>query len=181
MKVLGISGSLRQDSFNTELLRAAAGLLPPGVEFEEFTGLREVPPFDADTEHDPPAAVAALKDAIAAADAVLIATPEYNHSIPGVLKNALDHASRPYGDSAWAGKPAGVIGASVGATGTALAQQHLRNVLAYLNMPTLGQPEAFIQWSEDMIGEDGRASDKPAKYLSRWMAAFLGLVKRHAG
>ena len=132
MKVLGISGSLRQDSFNTELLRAAAGLLPPGVEFEEFTGLREVPPYDADTDSDPPAAVVALKDAIAGADAVLIATPEYNHSIPGVLKNALDWVSRPIAENPMRGKRALVIGASTGMFGAVWAQAETRKVLGAL-------------------------------------------------
>ena len=100
-----------------------------------------------------------LKTEIAAAQGLLFVTPEYNRSIPGVLKNAIDHASRPYGQSAWAGKPAGVIGVSVGAIGTALAQQHLRNVLAYLDVPTLGQPEAFIQNKEGLFDDNGHIGD----------------------
>jgi len=117
MRILGISGSLRKDSHNTALLRAAAELLPPGVELELFDGLRDVPPYDADEDvpelHAP--GVLALKDAIERADAVLIATPEYNHSIPGVLKNALDWASRPFPDNALRGMPVAVVGASTGA------------------------------------------------------------------
>jgi len=106
-------------------------------------------------------------------------TPEYNRSMPGVLKNALDNASRPYGQSAWAGKPAGVLGVSVGALGTALAQQHLRNVLAYLDVPTLGQPEVFIQHKEGVFDESGKLSESTRKFLQTWMDAYLGFVKRH--
>ena len=130
MKVLGMSGSLRQDSYNSQLLRAAAELLPPGVELEEFEALREIPPFDEDAEQDPPAAVVALKDAIARADAVRIATPEYNHSIPGVLKNALDWVSRPYATNTLRNKPVAVMGASTGMFGAVWAQAELRKVLA---------------------------------------------------
>jgi chromate reductase len=139
MKVLGISGSLRSDSHNSRLLRVAAELLPPGVEFVEYAGLREIPPFDADTEHDPAPAVAALKDAIADADAVLIATPEYNHSIPGVLKNALDWVSRPIAENPMRGKPALVIGASTGMFGAVWAQAETRKVLGALGARVLDE------------------------------------------
>ena len=139
MKVLGISGSLRQDSHNSRLLRVAAELLPPGVEFEEFGRLREIPPFDADTEHDPAPGVIALKDAIADADAVLIATPEYNHSIPGVLKNALDWVSRPIAENPMRGKPALVIGASTGMFGAVWAQAETRKVLGALGARVLDE------------------------------------------
>ncbi len=128
MKVLGISGSLRRDSHNTELLRAAASLLPSGVEFELYEGLRNIPPYDED-EDKTQAAVAHLKEGIAAADAVLFATPEYNHSIPGHLKNALDWVSRPLADTPLKGKPAAVIGASTGMFGAVWAQAELRKVL----------------------------------------------------
>jgi chromate reductase, NAD(P)H dehydrogenase (quinone) len=131
MRILGISGSLRRDSHNTALLRAAAELLPPGVELELFDGLKAIPPYDADDDVpgqlDP--AVEAFKDAIAAADAVLIATPEYSHSIPGVLKNALDWASRPVKDNVLRGKPAAVIGASTGLFGAVWSQAEVRKVL----------------------------------------------------
>jgi chromate reductase, NAD(P)H dehydrogenase (quinone) len=123
MRVLGISGSLRRDSLNSALLRAAAERLPAGVELVEFEGLREIPPYDADLEEQAvPEAVRELREAILAADAVLVATPEYNHSIPGVLKNALDWASRPAGQSALSGKPAAAIGASTGMFGAVWAQ-----------------------------------------------------------
>ena len=132
MKVLGISGSLRRDSHNSRLLRVAAELLPPGVELEGFNALREIPPFDADAEHDPAQAVVQLKEVIAEADAILIATPEYNHSIPGVLKNALDWVSRPIAENPMRGKPALVIGASTGMFGAVWAQAEARKVLGAL-------------------------------------------------
>jgi chromate reductase len=129
MRVLGISGSLRRDSHNTELLRAAATLLPSGVEFDIYDGLKEIPPFDEDDEHAAPPAVQRLRDEIAAADAVLIATPEYNHSIPGHLKNALDWVSRPKATSPLLNKPVAVIGASTGMFGAVWAQAETRKVL----------------------------------------------------
>lgn len=134
MRVLGISGSLRRDSYNSALLGAAAERLPAGAELVEFEGLGEIPPYDADleAEAEAPAAVAALRQAMREADAVLVATPEYNHSIPGVLKNALDWASRPAGESALAGKPSAVIGASTGMFGAVWAQAETRKVLGAL-------------------------------------------------
>jgi chromate reductase, NAD(P)H dehydrogenase (quinone) len=129
MRVLGISGSLRRDSHNTELLRAAATLLPSGVEFELYDGLREIPPYDEDEDKSQVTAVIDLKERIAAADAVLFATPEYNHSIPGHLKNALDWVSRPLADTPLKGKPVAVIGASTGMFGAVWAQAELRKVL----------------------------------------------------
>src|SRR5919199_1408123 len=131
MRVLGISGSLRQDSFNSGLLRAAAGVLPPGVELEVFDGLKAIPPYDGDDDVQPaPAPVAALREAIADADAVLVATPEYNASIPGVLKNALDWASRPHATNPLRGKPTAVVGASTGMFGAVWAQAEARKVLS---------------------------------------------------
>jgi chromate reductase len=131
MRILAISGSLRRDSHNTALLRAAAGHLPPGVELELWEGLRDVPPYDQDDDVEPaPAAVADLRAAVAGADAVLISTPEYNHSLPGALKNALDWASRPFATNAFRGKPVAVIGASTGLFGAVWAQAELRKVLA---------------------------------------------------
>ena len=133
MRVLGISGSLRQGSYNHALLRAAAERLPAGVELVEYEGLREIPPYDADLEAEgTPDAVAELREAVRSADAVLVATPEYNHSIPGALKNALDWVSRPAGKSALSGKPAAAIGASTGMFGAVWAQAEARKVLAAL-------------------------------------------------
>lgn len=132
MRVLGITGSLRRDSYNHALLREAAERLPAGAELVEFERLREIPPYDADLEAETPAAVAELRQAMREADAVLVATPEYNHSIPGGLKNALDWASRPAGQSALTGKPAAVVGASTGMFGAVWAQAETRKVLGAL-------------------------------------------------
>ena len=147
MRILGISGSLRKDSHNTALLRAAAELLPPGVEFELFDGLRDVPPYDADEDapglHAP--GVVALKEAIERADAVLISTPEYNHSIPGVLKNALDWASRPVADNVLRGKPAAVVGASTGLFGAVWAQAEVRKVLAAIGADVVDRELPVMQ------------------------------------
>jgi chromate reductase len=112
---------------------------------------------------------------------VLFVTPEYNRSLPGVLKNAIDHASRPYGQSAWQGKPAGVLGISPGAIGTAVAQQHLRTTLAYLDMPTLGQPEAFIQMKDGLFDEAGNIGVASRGFLQGWMDRYVAWVKKHAG
>ena len=120
----------------------------------------------------------ALKQSIADVDAVLFVTPEYNRSIPGVLKNAIDLASRPYGKNSFARKPAGVIGASIGAIGTAIAQQHLRNVLAYLDVPTLGQPEAFILFTENLIDDTGHVSnDSTRKFLQTWVDRYVAWIE----
>jgi chromate reductase len=121
-----------------------------------------------------------LKAEARAADGLLFVTPEYNRSIPGVLKNALDHASRPYGQNAWAGKPGGIIGASIGAQGTAVAQQHLRGVLAYLDVPLLGQPEAFLHVKEGFFEADGRIGEGSRKFVQGWMDKYAAWVRAHA-
>lgn len=181
LKIAVVVGSLRAESFNRRLAQALVRL--PVAEGHEFTfaEIAALPLYNQDDDADQPEAAKALKALISGSDGVLFVTPEYNRSMPGVLKNALDHASRPYGSSAWAGKPAGVIGVSPGKTGTALSQQHLRNVLAYLDMPTLGQPEAFIQWSDDLITPEGTLGAGSAKFLSSWMERFLRLVEDHSG
>jgi chromate reductase len=147
VRILGISGSLRRDSHNTALLRAAAELLPPGVEFELFEHLRDIPPYDQDEEdagHHAPA-LEELKQAIARADAVLISTPEYNHSIPGVLKNALDWVSRPVATTVLRGKPAAVIGASTSLFGAVWAQAELRKVLAAIGADVVDRELPVMQ------------------------------------
>ena len=121
-----------------------------------------------------------LKAEIASSSALLFLTPEYNRSIPGVPKNALDHGSRPWGQSSWGGKPAGVVGISVGSTGTALAQQHLRNILAFLDVPTPGQPEAFIQAKEGLFEADGSIGAASKEFLQGWMNKYVAWVKAHA-
>ena len=154
-------GSLRRDSFNRKLANAVLKLAPSEFSFTQLQ-ISDLPLYNQDDDGNPAEPVKRLKIQISAAQGLLFVTPEYNRSIPGVLKNALDHASRPYGQNAWAGKPAGVLGASIGATGTAMAQQHLRNVLAYLDVPTLGQPEAFIQVKEGLFDDAGNIGDEAA-------------------
>jgi chromate reductase, NAD(P)H dehydrogenase (quinone) len=173
-------GSLRQASFNRRLATALEALLPEGVRFRQIV-IGDLPLYNQDDDAHPAPAVQRLKADIAASQGLLFVTPEYNRSIPGVLKNALDHASRPYGHSAWDGKPAGVIGVSVGATGTALAQQHLRNVLAYLNMPTLGQPEVFLQAKDGLFDATGQIGPDSRAFLQAWVDQYLAWVHRHVG
>jgi len=143
VRILGIPGSLRRASFNRAALREAQELVPRDATLEIFD-LDGIPPFSEDDERTPPARVVDFKANIREADAILFATPEYNYSIPGVLKNAIDWASRPYGDNAWDGKPVAIMGASVGATGTARAQYHLRQTFVFLNMLALNRPEVMI-------------------------------------
>lgn len=181
LKIAVVVGSLRAESFNRRLAQALIRLPAAAGHQFTFADIASLPLYDQDDDGDQPPATKALKALISGSDGVLFVTPEYNRSIPGVLKNAIDHASRPYGTSAWAGKPAGTIGVSPGKTGTALSQQHLRNVLAYLDMPTLGQPEAFVQWSEDLLTSGGKVGEGSAKFLSGWMEAFLKLVEGHSG
>jgi chromate reductase, NAD(P)H dehydrogenase (quinone) len=178
IKVLGIAGSLRKGSYNRAALRAAQGLMPAGavLEIAEIDGL---PGFSQDEEKSPPAKVTELKAKIRAADAVLFVTPEYNYSIPGVLKNAIDWASRPYGDSAWKGKPVAVMGASPGALGTARAQYHLRQCFVFLDMPVVNQPEVMIAHAADKFDADGNLKDDKAKELTaKLLANLCDLVRR---
>lgn len=174
-----IVGSLRRDSINRKFADALVRLAPAEFSFKQLD-IGSLPLYNQDDEATPGEAVKRLKDDIRAAQGVLFVTPEYNRSIPGVLKNALDHASRPYGQSAWAGKPAGVIGVSPGAIGSALAQQHLRNILAYLDMPTLGQPEAFVQAKQGLYDEGGNIGADSKKFLQGWMDRYVAWVKQHA-
>lgn len=172
-------GSLRQDSFNKKLATALTRLAPTDFTFQQVQ-IGDLPLYNQDDDAQQAVPVLRLKSEIQAAQGLLFVTPEYNRSMPGVLKNAIDHASRPYGASAWAGKPAGVLGVSVGAIGTALAQQHLRNVLAYLDVPTLGQPEAFIQAKDDLFDADGNIGAGSKKFLQGWMDQYVAWVRRHA-
>ncbi len=178
-KIAVVVGSLRRESFNRKLANAITKLAPAEFSFEplDIAGLSL---YNQDDDADQAASVVAMKTSIKASQGVLFVTAEYNRSIPGVLKNAIDHASRPYGQSAWNGKPAGVLGVSVGAIGTAVAQQHLRNVLAYLNMPTLGQPEAFIQAKEGLFDDAGNIGSGSQAFLQGWMDQYVAWVKKHA-
>ncbi|HEX4949417.1 MAG TPA: NAD(P)H-dependent oxidoreductase [Blastocatellia bacterium] len=164
IRILGIAGSLRRKSYNRAALRAAEQLLPEGATLEVFE-LDGIPAFNEDEEQNPPAKVTELKQRIRAADAILIVTPEYNYSIPGVLKNAIDWASRPYGDSAWDGKPVAIMGASVGNIGTARAQYHLRQTFVFLNMFPLNQPEVMIGNAAERFDNEGNLTDEKTKEL----------------
>jgi chromate reductase, NAD(P)H dehydrogenase (quinone) len=177
-RIAVIVGSLRKESFNKKLATALARLGPADFSFETLR-IDDLPLYNQDDDGNPADSVKRLKGEISAAQGLLFVTPEYNRSIPGVLKNALDHASRPYGQSAWTGKPAGVIGASVGAIGTAMAQQHLRNVLAYLNAPTLAQPEAFIHAKEGLFDADGNIGSASREFLQGWMDRYAEWVRQH--
>ena len=180
-RIAVVIGSLRKDSFNRKLALAIARLAPPEFTFEHLR-IDDIPLYNQDLDGNQPAEVKRLKSEIAAAQGILFVTPEYNRSMPGVLKNVIDQASRPYGQSAWAGKPAGVIGVSVGAIGTAMAQQHLRNVLAYLDVPTLGQPEAFVQNKEGLFTESGDIGiESTHKFLQGWVDKYVRWVKIHNG
>lgn len=174
-----VVGSLRRDSFNRKLADAITKLAPSEFSFDHVQ-IGDLPLYNQDDDARPAESVQRLKAQIGAAHGVLFVTPEYNRSIPSVLKNAIDHGSRPYGQNAWSGKPAGVIGVSMGAIGTALAQQHLRNVLAYLDMPTLGQPEAFIQAKEGLFDAAGNIGPASREFLQSWMNQYVAWVKRHA-
>ncbi|MES2237494.1 MAG: NAD(P)H-dependent oxidoreductase [Pseudomonadota bacterium] len=173
-----IVGSLRRDSFNRKLADAIVKLAPPEFSFRQIR-IGDLPLYNQDDDKNPTDPVKRLKAEITASQGLLFVTPEYNRSVPGILKNALDHASRPYGQNAWAGKPAGVLGISVGAIGTALAQQHLRNILAYLDVPTLGQPEVFIQAKEELFDEAGNIGSGSREFLQHWMNQYAAWVQRH--
>ena len=174
-----IVGSLRRDSFNRQLANAIAKLAPSEFSFKQLQ-IGDLPLYNQDDDANQAESVKRLKRDIESAQGLLFVTAEYNRSIPGVLKNAIDHASRPYGQSAWAGKPAGVLGVSVGAIGTALSQQHFRNVLAYLDVPTLGQPEAFIQAKEGLFDAAGNIGSESSKFLHGWMDKYVAWVKKYA-
>ncbi|MFK4874389.1 NADPH-dependent FMN reductase [Novosphingobium sp. ZW T3_23] len=178
-KIVVVVGSLRAESYNLQFAQAVTRLPAASGHDFVFADIGSLPLYDQDDDGDQAQSVKELKELIRSSDGVIFVTPEYNRSMPGVLKNAIDNASRPYGDSAWAGKPAGVIGVSIGAMGTALAQQHLRNVLAYLDMPTLGAPEAFIQWKDGLITSEGTIGEQSAGFVGGWLEAFLALVDRH--
>jgi chromate reductase len=173
-------GSLRRDSVNKQLASGLLKLAPAEFSFK-YLEIGDLPLYNQDDDGSPAEQVTRLKSEIASASGLIFVTPEYNRSVPGVLKNALDHASRPYGQNAWAGKPAGVLGASIGTIGSALAQQHLRNILAYLDVPTLAQPEAFIQIREGFLDAGGNiANENTRKFLQNWMDRYVAWVKLHA-
>ncbi|MEO7114613.1 MAG: NAD(P)H-dependent oxidoreductase [Caldimonas sp.] len=177
-RVAVIVGSLRKGSFNRKMALALKAMAPPSMTLEivEIGGL---PLYNQDDDAAPPAPSAAFKQAIAGFDAVLFVTPEYNRSVPGVLKNAIDIASRPYGKSAWDGKPAGVISLSPGAIGGFGANHHLRQSLVFLNMPTMGQPEAYVGGAGDMFDEaDAIKKPETAKFMGTFLDKFEAWIER---
>jgi chromate reductase len=178
VRILGIAGSLRKASYNRAALRAVAELLPVDAELDVFE-LDGIPGFSEDLEQNPPAQVVELKKRIRAADAILFVTPEYNYSVPGVLKNAIDWASRPYGDSAWNGKPAAIMGASVGALGTARAQYHLRQMMVFLNMFPINQPEVMIGNAAARFDTSGNLTDQATKdHIRPLLASLVAWTRR---
>lgn len=179
-RVAVVVGSLRKDSFNRKMALALKAMAPASLALQ-LVEIGNLPLYNQDDDAAPPAASAAFKQAIADADAVLFVTPEYNRSVPGVLKNAIDIASRPYGKSAWDGKPAAVVSVSPGAIGGFGANHHLRQSLVFLNMPTMGQPEAYISGAGDMFDEAGTIK-KPetAKFMSSFLTKFEAWIERTA-
>lgn len=164
IKILGFAGSLRKESFNRALLRNAVSLIPDNSSLEVFE-LDGIPPFNQDTEKDMPEKVTNFKSKIRGADAILISTPEYNYSVPGVLKNAIDSASRPYGDNPFDGKPVAIMSASIGMLGGARAQYHLRQIFVFLNMYPINRPDVIVNFAADKFDSDGNLLDETSKKL----------------
>jgi len=178
VRILGIAGSLRRQSYNRALLRAAAELAPEGATVDVFE-IDGIPGFSEDDEQNPSEKVVELKRRIRESDAVLFVTPEYNYSIPGVLKNAIDWASRPYGDSAWSGKPAAIMGASVGSIGTARAQYHLRQVMVFLNMFPVNQPEVMVGNASERFDAEGNLTDAQTReYVGLLLRSLVDWTRR---
>ena len=171
-------GSLAKNSLNRKLATAITRLAPQGLTMREIP-IRDLPLYSYDYDADYPAPGRALKDAIASVDAVLFVTPEYNRSIPGSLKNAIDWASRPWGKNSFARKPSGIIGTSPGMIGTAVAQQHLRSILAFCNSPLMNAIEAYIQFTPDLITPDGEVTVTSTRdFLTNYMKEFHGFITR---
>ncbi len=171
-------GSLAKASLNRKLADALIGLAPPALHFRHI-GYGELPLYSYDYDDDFPAPARTFKDAIAACDAILFVTPEYNRSIPGALKNAIDWASRPYGTNAFTHKPTAIIGTSPGKIGTAVAQQHLRSILAFCNSPLLNSPEAYIEFTPGLITDDGAVTNQDTEdFLRNYMSEFCMFIER---
>lgn len=177
-KVGYLIGSLAKGSINRKLAMALTRVAPPELNMSEIP-FKDLPLYSYDYDADFPPVARAFKDAIAAVDAVLFVTPEYNRAIPGGLKNAIDWASRPYGQNSFTRKPSAVIGTSPGAIGTAIAQQNLRSVLSFCNSPQMNAPEAYIQFKQGLITDDGEITDEStAEFLRNYMAEFHGFIVR---
>jgi chromate reductase len=179
-RVAVVVGSLRKDSFNRKMARTLAAMAPAPLSLE-IVEIGQLPLYNQDDDATPPPASVAFKEKIAAADAVLFVTPEYNRSVPGVLKNAIDVGSRPYGKSAWKGKPAAVMTVSPGAMGGFGANHHLRQSLVFLDMPVLQQPEAYVGSAGDLF-DDAGGLKKPEtqQFLAKFLAAFAAWIERTA-
>jgi chromate reductase len=175
-----VVGSQRRDSINRKLANAVIKLAPPSFVFKELK-IDDLPLYNQDDDANQSAPTKRLKSEINTVKGLLFLTPEYNRSIPGYLKNAIDHASRPYGQNAWAGKPAGILSASIGAIGGAVAQQHLRTILAYLDVPALGSPEAYIHIKEAFFDASGAiANAESKKFLQTWMNSYTAWIEKMA-
>jgi chromate reductase len=172
VKILGFVGSLRKGSYNKALMRAAVELVPDDATIEVFD-LEGIPLFNQDLENQPPQIVRDFKAKIRSADALLIASPEYNYSVPGVLKNAIDWASRPYGDNAFEGKPVAIMSASIGSLGGARAQYHLRQSFVFLDMHPLNRPEVMMPFAEDNVDAAGNVTNEQTKQLIRKLLEAL--------
>jgi chromate reductase len=172
VKILGIAGSLRAGSFNRMLLKNAQQLTPAGATLEIYD-LHGIPVFSEDDEKNPPAKVKDFKARIRASDAIVFATPEYNYSIPGGLKNAIDWASRPYGDSAWMGKPAAIMGASMGRMGSARAQYHLRQVCVYIQVEVMNSPEVMVSSAHENFDASGKLTHESSRDAVRELLQAL--------
>jgi chromate reductase, NAD(P)H dehydrogenase (quinone) len=174
-------GSLSKDSINRKLAKALQKLAPEALDLQEIP-IRDLPLYNYDFDADFPPEGKAFKDAVAAVDALMFVTPEYNRSIPGSLKNAIDWGSRPYGQNSFAKKPSAVIGASIGVISTAVGQQHLRSILSYVNSPELAQPEAYIHFTDGLITDDGDVTnDSTAEFLKTWLSEFEVFIGKVVG
>lgn len=178
--VVVLVGSLRKDSFNRKMAHALSELAPPSLKLE-IVEIGQLPHYNQDEEVNPPAAWTAFRERIAEADAVLFVTPEYNRSVPAVLKNALDVGSRPYGKSVWSGKPGAVVSVSPGAIGAFGANHHLRQSLVFLNVPAMPQPEAYVGGADKLFDAQGKiVNPSTREFLTSYMKAFGEWVERHA-
>jgi chromate reductase, NAD(P)H dehydrogenase (quinone) len=180
LKILGFAGSLRLGSYNKALLRAAVDLVPDDMHLEIFD-LEGIPPFNQDTEQNMPDKVKEFKTKIREADGILIASPEYNYSVPGVLKNAIDWASRPYGDNPFDGKPIAIMSASVGMLGGARAQYHLRQMFVFLNMYPINRPEVIVPFAQDKFDANGKLLDyNTKKFLGQLLENLANWTRKLA-
>ncbi|EKT60333.1 NADPH-dependent FMN reductase [Providencia sneebia] len=174
-----VVGSLRADSYNKQVAEALIKLFPSTFTFK-FINISELPLYNQDADQNVPPVVSEFKSQVEQCDGIIFVTPEYNRSIPGVLKNAIDQGSRPWGSNSWNLIPAGILGVSIGNISTAIAQQHLRNSLAFLNMPTMNQPECFLKWFDGMVDEQKNFSPKSKEFMQNWVDAYVQFVEKNA-